>query len=94
MFTLRNHFLNSYFLEYYLLGAHYLRLIDSLPDRAKIMKNEIFRPGSFLEHLGGPKLSQLISYNRPRSIYTSSCPEVFQKNAVPQENTFDKVLWK
>ena len=29
------------------------------------MKKNIFRPGSFLEHLGEPKVNQFLSYNRP-----------------------------
>ena len=34
----------------------WMRVIGSLLHRTKIMKNEIFRPYSFLEHLGEPKV--------------------------------------
>ena len=34
-----------------------MRVIGSLSDRTKIVKNEIFRPGSFLEQLGEPKVN-------------------------------------
>ena len=32
------------------LGAVNIKVNDSLPDRTKIIKNEIFRPGSFWKH--------------------------------------------
>lgn len=76
MFT--NHFQSSSFSEYCHLGTVYVKVIGSLPTRTKIMKNEIFRHGSLLEHLRGPNVNQLISYNWP--LTTSICPELFQKN--------------
>ena len=57
MFILKNQFQNSSFSQYCDLGTDHIRVIGSLLDRAKIIKNEIFRHDSFLELLGGSKVN-------------------------------------
>ena len=57
MFILKNQFQNSSFSQYCDSGTDHIRVIDALLDRAKIIKNEIFRHDSFLELLGGSKVN-------------------------------------
>ena len=50
------------------------------------IQKDIFRPGSFLEHLDEPKMNQFLSYNQQESSCGNMTKEIF-KIVLPQEGS-------